>query len=90
MWNRKREEENPPRPNAPTPAATPVHLNPAREPQTPVAASMPMRSYDGPSPRTPRPAVIGKGVSIKGQIFRRKISSSMARLREPWRRMTIA
>ncbi len=70
MWNRKREEENPPRPNAPTPAATPVQPQPLREPQTPVAASMPMRSHDGPSPtHSGAAAVIGKGVSIKGQIF---------------------
>src|SRR3954469_4601717 len=70
MWNRKREEENPTRPATPTPAATPVSPQPVREPQAPVASSMPMRSHDAPvATHSGAPAVIGKGVSIKGQIF---------------------
>ena len=70
MWNRKREEENPPRPSTPTPPATPVQPQPLREPQAPVASSMPMRSHDVPgSTPSGAAAVIGKGVSIKGQIF---------------------
>lgn len=70
MWNRKREEESPTRPNTPTPAVTPVQSQSLREPQAPVASSMPMRSHDGPAPaHSGAAAVIGKGVSIKGQIF---------------------
>src|SRR4051794_22681953 len=70
MWNRKKEEENnPPRPVQQTTAATPAPSQPPREPQAPVSSAMPMRPYDSAPVSSSAPAVIGKGVSIKGQIF---------------------
>jgi len=63
MWNKKKEEEYPPKPAAPTPA---TNLN---------KESVSMSSNPAPSLHTPEsrgPAVIGKSVMIKGQIFSRE------------------
>jgi cytoskeletal protein CcmA (bactofilin family) len=63
MWNKRKEEEYPPKP-----AATPVANNPVKE--TP-----PMSSAPAPAPHVSDsrgPAIIGKSVMIKGQIFSRE------------------
>jgi len=63
MWNKRKEEEYPPKP-----AATPVANNPVKE--TPAMSSAP-----APAPHVPDsrgPAIIGKSVMIKGQIFSRE------------------
>src|SRR5580693_2224666 len=63
MWNKRKEEEYPPKP-----AATPVANNPVKE--TP-----PMSSAPAPAPHVSDslgPASIGKSVMIKGQIFSRE------------------
>jgi len=63
MWNKRREEES-----APKPAAAPAAPNPVKE--NPI-----MSSASAPTPHTPEsrgPAVIGKSVMIKGQIFSRE------------------
>lgn len=63
MWNKRREEES-----APKPATTPVAPNPVKE--NPI-----MSSASAPAPHIPEsrgPAVIGKSVMIKGQIFSRE------------------
>ena len=64
MWNKKKEEEYPPKPAAAVPAATnPIKENPGMSaaPMTPTYAS-----------DSRGPAVIGKSVMIKGQIFSRE------------------
>ena len=74
MWNRRKEEENTPKP-AQTPTSTPPNPTstaPAQPRESaPVSSSMPMRSYDAPTATTGS-ATIGKAVMIKGQIFSRE------------------
>jgi len=63
MWNKRKEEES-----APKPAAAPAAPNPVKE--NPI-----MSSASAPAPHVPEsrgPAVIGKSVMIKGQIFSRE------------------
>jgi len=66
MWNRRKEEENPPRPTQ-TPAA-PAAAQPKETQQT--MSSMPVRNYD--TSAATGSATIGKAVMIKGQIFSRE------------------
>jgi cytoskeletal protein CcmA (bactofilin family) len=64
MWNKKKEEEYPPKSPA-TPAA----------PASQIKENAPMSSNPAPSHHAPEsrgPAVIGKSVMIKGQIFSRE------------------
>lgn len=64
MWNKRKEEEPAPRPAA-TPAA----------PVNPVKESPVMSTASAPAPHVPDsrgPAIIGKSVMIKGQIFSRE------------------
>src|SRR5579871_2664943 len=64
MWNKKKEEEYPPKPAAQTPAASnPIKENPGMS-TAPVAPTYVSDSRG--------PAVIGKSVMIKGQIFSRE------------------
>ena len=67
MWNRKKDEEQPPKmtnvPPAPSPAQSAKEV-----PQT--MSSMPMRNYD--STASSGSATIGKAVMVKGQIFSRE------------------
>lgn len=68
MWNRRKEDENPPKPaSAPTPAP-PVH--------TPKEATQPMSStparYSEPLSSSGGSATIGKAVMVKGQIYSRE------------------
>ena|SRR5579872_2720495 len=63
MWNKRKEEES-----APKPATAPAAPNPVKE--NPI-----MSSASAPAPHIPEsrgPAVIGKSVMIKGQIFSRE------------------
>ncbi len=63
MWNKRKEEEPQPRPTAAPAATNPVKENPV------------MSSAPAPAPHFPEsrgPAVIGKSVMIKGQIFSRE------------------
>ena len=65
MWNKRKEEEYPPKPAA----APPVANNPVKE--TPVMSSAaPAPVHHATDSRGP--AVIGKSVMIKGQIFSRE------------------
>src|SRR5713226_6604789 len=64
MWNKRKEEENQPKPAA----ATAAPANIIKE--TPPMSTVPATSYT-PS-ETRGPAVIGKSVIIKGQIFSRE------------------
>src|SRR5713226_7896723 len=64
MWNKRKEEENQPKPAA----ATAAPANIIKE--TPPMSTVPATSYT-PS-ETRGPAVIGKSVMIKGQIFSRE------------------
>jgi cytoskeletal protein CcmA (bactofilin family) len=64
MWNKRKEEEYPPKSTA-TPAAA---TNPTKE--NPAMASAPAVSHHASDTRGP--AVIGKSVMIKGQIFSRE------------------
>ena len=64
MWNKRKEEEYPPKPAA-QPA---VASNPVKE--TPVMSSAPAPVPHSSDSRGP--AVIGKSVMIKGQIFSRE------------------
>ena len=66
MWNRRKEEENLPKPAA---SPTPSYQPPAATPAAP--SNMPMRSYES-SPSSGGSATIGKAVAIKGQIFSRE------------------
>jgi cytoskeletal protein CcmA (bactofilin family) len=63
MWNKRKEEEYPPKP-----AATPVANNPVKE--SPVMSSAPAPATHASDSRGP--AIIGKSVMIKGQIFSRE------------------
>src|SRR5271165_5913259 len=64
MWNKRKEEEYPPK----QPAAAPVVNNPVKE--TPVMSSAPAPVLHPTESRGP--AIIGKSVMIKGQIFSRE------------------
>jgi len=64
MWNKRKEEEYPPK----QPAAAPVANNPVKE--TPVMSSAPAPVHHPTESRGP--AIIGKSVMIKGQIFSRE------------------
>ena len=70
MWNRKKDDENPPRSaHVPqSPASGPAQTN--REVSSQTMASAPVRTYDPPAPAGS--ATIGKAVMIKGQIFSRE------------------
>ena len=63
MWNKRKEEEPQPKP-----AATPAATSPMKE--SPVMSSAPAPAQHFPESRGP--AVIGKSVMIKGQIFSRE------------------
>ena len=64
MWNKRREEENQPKPAA----APSAPANVVKE--TPPMSISPTMSYTPTETRGP--AVIGKSVMIKGQIFSRE------------------
>ena len=64
MWNKRKEEEYPPK-SAATP---PAPASPAKE--SPAMSSAPTPAHHSAEPRGP--AVIGKSVMIKGQIFSRE------------------
>lgn len=64
MWNKRKEEEYPPRPAAQPAAPAPV----VKEPTTPMATS----PYRTDFPESKGSAVIGKSVSIKGEIHSRE------------------
>jgi cytoskeletal protein CcmA (bactofilin family) len=71
MWNRRKEEENNPKPahmptTGPAPAATPMQPKES----TAISPPMTMRSYD--TNASGGSATIGKAVMIKGQIFSRE------------------
>jgi cytoskeletal protein CcmA (bactofilin family) len=68
MWNRKKDDEYPPK-QANTPPA-PAPAQPNREVSQSMS-SMPMRSYDTPGTGGGS-ATIGKAVMVKGQIFSRE------------------
>ena len=71
MWNRRKEEELPaPKPVAAQPPAQPARPQPAKEgiPMSTVP-SRPTESFD--APRTGN-AVLGKSVTVKGQILSRE------------------
>jgi cytoskeletal protein CcmA (bactofilin family) len=63
MWNKKKEEEYPPKPTATPAAANPIRENPSMS----TAAVTTHHTSE-----TRGPAVIGKSVMIKGQIFSRE------------------
>ena len=67
MWNRKKDEEYPPKPANVPPAPSPAQ--PAKEVSQPMS-SMPMRNYDAATGAGS--ATIGKAVMVKGQIFSRE------------------
>ena len=68
MWNRRKDDELPPKhanvPPAPAQAQTP------KEVSTPTMSSMPMRTQESAS--SAGAATIGKAVMVKGQIFSRE------------------
>jgi cytoskeletal protein CcmA (bactofilin family) len=66
MWNRKKDDEYPPKPANAPPAPSPA---PPKEVSQPMS-SMPMRNYD--SGAGSGSATIGKAVMVKGQIFSRE------------------
>ncbi len=67
MWNRKKDEEYPPKPaNVPSAPST-AHAN---KEVSQTMSSMPMRAYDAAA--TGGSATIGKAVMVKGQIFSRE------------------
>ena len=67
MWNRKKDDEYPPKPANFSPAPSPAQ--PPKEVSQPMS-SMPMRNYD--SAPSNGSATIGKAVMVKGQIFSRE------------------
>jgi cytoskeletal protein CcmA (bactofilin family) len=67
MWNRKKDDDYPPKPANVPAAPTPAHS--PKEVSQPMSA-MPMRNYD-PATNTGS-ATIGKAVMVKGQIFSRE------------------
>ena len=70
MWNRKKDDEYPPKPATGAPPASPS-AQPVREnPQG--TSSTPARSYEPAIPGMSGSATIGKAVMVKGQIFSRE------------------
>ncbi len=69
MWNRKKDDEYPPK-SAATPQA-PSQAQPMKEAIPPPMSSMPVRTYDAPGLSLGN-ATIGKAVAIKGQIVSRE------------------
>jgi cytoskeletal protein CcmA (bactofilin family) len=67
MWNRKKDDEYPPK-SANTPAPSPAQ--PSKEVAQQPMSSMPARNYDSAS--SGGSATIGKAVMVKGQIFSRE------------------
>ena len=63
MWNKRKEEENPPRPTTAPPTQ-------AIKESSPTMSTAPATSFQAPESRGS--AVIGKSVMIKGQIFSRE------------------
>jgi cytoskeletal protein CcmA (bactofilin family) len=64
MWNKRKEEEYPPKPApAPAPTASPVKEN------APMSTNL---TPSHPATDSRGPAIIGKSVMIKGQIFSRE------------------
>jgi cytoskeletal protein CcmA (bactofilin family) len=68
MWNRKKDDEYPPKPANVPPAPAPAQ--PPKEVSQPMS-SMPMRNYET-TPASNGSATIGKAVMVKGQIFSRE------------------
>lgn len=68
MWNRRKEDEYPNKPAAPTSPQT-ASYEPPREP-APAPASAPAPSYEPPAARGS--AAIGKSVMVKGNIYSRE------------------
>lgn len=64
MWNKRKDEEYPPKSSNAAPAAS------VSKESTPIMSSTPTPSYSAPETRGN--AVIGKSVMIKGQIFSRE------------------
>jgi cytoskeletal protein CcmA (bactofilin family) len=67
MWNRKKDDDIPPRQANMPPAPSPAQPKEVPQPMS----SMPMRSYDS-APNSVGSATIGKAVMVKGQIFSRE------------------
>ena len=65
MWNKRKEEEYPPKSPAMPPAAPASQIK-----ENPAMSTNPAPAYHAPDARGP--AVIGKSVMIKGQIFSRE------------------
>jgi cytoskeletal protein CcmA (bactofilin family) len=69
MWNRRKEEENAPKPASPPP---PVQRELAKE-GTPAMSTQPIRTPETFSdPQRGGAAVLGKSVMVKGQIYSRE------------------
>jgi len=67
MWNRKKDDEVPPRPPAP------VQPAPVQQPKEGIPMSTsPNRSFEPPSQVQSGSATIGKAVMVKGQIYSRE------------------
>lgn len=69
MWNRRKEEENLPKPTQ-TPAPAPAAPNQPREAQAQMS-SLPTRTHE-PAGQSGGAATIGKAVNVKGQIISRE------------------
>jgi cytoskeletal protein CcmA (bactofilin family) len=67
MWNRKKDDEYPPKPANLPPSPAPAQ--PSREVSPTMSSSMPVRTPEPPSGGS---ATIGKAVMVKGQIFSRE------------------
>lgn len=68
MWNRKKDDEHPPKAPVNTP---PAPAQPTKEVPQPMS-SMPMRNYEPAPAAGAGSATIGKAVMVKGQIFSRE------------------
>lgn len=68
MWNRKKDDEHPPKP-ANVPPSAPSSAQPAKEVSQSMSA-MPVRNYD--TAASGGSATIGKAVMVKGQIYSRE------------------
>ena len=66
MWNRKKDDEYPPKP-----ANVPPAPSPAQSAKEQTMSSTPMRNYEA-VPGSGGSATIGKAVMVKGQIFSRE------------------
>jgi cytoskeletal protein CcmA (bactofilin family) len=69
MWNRRREDEYPPKPPASTPNPPVAPTEPVIKEAMPMS-TMPVRSFEAEGSRGS--ATIGKSVVVKGQIFGRE------------------